>query len=96
MDDDKLQLTRVEQLLEENLQVAEETNKMLRDMRRWNRINLFFRVIIWAAIIILPFLLLKPILESLVPAASGVPGSGFLGFPSQADIERAIDSYQGN
>jgi len=94
MNDENLQLARVEQMLEENLQVTEETNRMLREMRRWSRVGIFLRVFIWAALIILPLLLLKPILESLVPAAGGA-GSGFLGFPTQADLEKALDSYQG-
>lgn len=95
MNDEQMQLARIEQLLEENLEIAEETNNMLRDLRRWNRAGFWFRVLVWAAVIVLPFLLLKPIIETLVPSLGGnTPGNGFFGLPSQADIERAIESYQ--
>jgi len=90
MNEDRIQLARVEQLLEENLQVAEETNSMLRDMRRWSRIGVFFKIILWSAVIILPFLLLKPIIEQLVPASNGVPDSAL-----QERLEQALDLYQG-
>lgn len=93
MNDETLQNARVEQLLQENLQIAEETNKMLREMRRWMRINFIFRIVMWAAIIILPLLLLKPLIEAFVPATSGIQGSGFLGIPTQADLEKALESY---
>lgn len=92
MNDDQMQLARVEQLLQENLEVAHETNAMLRDMRRTARWGFWLRVVVWAAVIILPLLILKPILETLVPATGA--GSGFFGFPSQADLEKALDSYQ--
>jgi hypothetical protein len=92
-DDTSLQLTRIEQLLEDNLAAAQETNDMIRDMRRTAWWGFWFKVIIWAAVIILPFILLKPLLETLVPAAAG--GSGLFGLPSQSDLEKALDAYQG-
>jgi hypothetical protein len=93
MNEDQLQLTRLEHLLQENLEVAKETNVMLRDMRRLGRVWFWLRLLIWAMVIILPLLLLKPIIETLIPAAGN--GSSFFGFPTQEDLERAIDSYQG-
>lgn len=93
MNDDSMQLTRIEQLLEENLEVAQETNEMLRDLRRTARWGFWLRLLVWAAVIILPFLLLKPILETLVPATG--TGSGPFGFPSQEQLKEVLDAYQG-
>ena len=92
-DDEQMRLTRLEQLLEENMEISQETNSIVRDLRRTTRWAFAIKLVLWAAVIILPFLLLKPIIETLVPAAGS--GSGFLGFPSQENIERAIESYQG-
>ena len=89
-------LTRVEQLLEETRELAEENNRLLRDLRRTARMGFWFKVLLWAAVIILPFLLLKPILETLVPAArTGDQGVGVFGLPSEAQLEGIIDAYQG-
>ena len=63
------------------------------DLRRTARWGFWLKVVVWGAIIILPFLLLKPILETLVPAAGA--GSGLFGLPSQGDLEKALDAYQG-
>ncbi|MEA2701407.1 MAG: hypothetical protein QOE22_116 [Candidatus Parcubacteria bacterium] len=96
MNDDQMQLTRIEQLLQDNLEATREVNELVRDLRRWGRLGFWFRIVIWAAVIILPLLLLRPILQTLIPAAgTGGAGSGFFGFPSQSDIEEALDSYQG-
>lgn len=95
--EDQMKIARIEQLLEENLELAEENNKLLIDMRRAARWGLFIKIIVWAAIIILPLLLLKPIIETLLPSAAGSDPAGLniFGFPSQEDIERALDTYQG-
>lgn len=74
---EEIQLARLEQLLEENLELAEENNKLLREMRRWSRLGVFVKVILWAAVIILPFLLLKPVIEQLFPAATGISDPAF-------------------
>jgi hypothetical protein len=94
MSDDLMQLTRIEQLLQENLEAAQETNDMIRDMRRTARWGFWLKVLVWAAVIILPFLLLKPILETFVPAAAG-SGTGVFGFPSGDELKGVLDAYQG-
>lgn len=95
MDDEKMTLARVEQLLEENLELAEENNRLLRELRRAGRISFWLKLVLWAAVLILPFLLIGPLLEALVPAASGSQGSSFLGFPSPDQLQEALDIYQG-
>ena len=92
-EDHSMQLTRIEQLLEDNLEATQEVNERVRSMQRAARWGFWLKAVIWAAVIILPFLLLKPILQTFVPATGA--DSGFFGFPSQADLEKALDSYQG-
>ena len=97
MNEEQMTLTRVEQLLQENLELSEENNKLLRDLRRTARLGFWFKLLIWAAVIILPFLLLKPILETLVPATgAGEAGFSIFGLPSQDQLEGVIDAYQGS
>jgi hypothetical protein len=92
-DDHGMQLTRIEQLLEDNLEATQENNERIRSMQRAAKWGFWLKVVVWAAVIILPFLLLKPLLQTLVPATGG--GNGLFGFPSQADLEKALNSYQG-
>jgi hypothetical protein len=93
MNPDDLSQARLEQLLEENLELARENNELLRDMRRMGRISFWGKLLLWGAVIILPFIFLKPYLEALVPAASG-DTNGVFGFPSKDQLEKALDSYQ--
>ena len=97
MDQDEMTATRVQQLLEENLQLTQETNEMVREMRRLGRIMFWIKLVLWAFVIILPFLLIGPILEAMFPvtAEGAGPGLNLFGFPSQETLERALDSYQG-
>ena len=96
MDEDKITLARLEQLMEENLELAEENHRMLKEMRRMGRVSFWTRVVLWALVIILPLLLLKPVLNMLFPVTGDdtVPGLNVPGFPSKEDIERAIRTYE--
>jgi hypothetical protein len=96
MNDEQMSMARIEQLLEENLQLAEENNRLLRDLRRVGRWGFWLRLLLWAAVIILPFLLLRPILTTLVPGATN-DGAGFsiFGLPNQEQLKDVLDAYQG-
>lgn len=95
MEEDKMALARVEQLLEENLEIAEENNRLLRDLRRTGRIAFWLKLVLWAVVLILPFLLIGPIIEALVPAASNGQNGSFLGLPSPEQLQQVLDLYQG-
>lgn len=89
-------LARIEQQIADLHEVTDENNELLLSMRRLSRVALFAKVLIWIAIIIIPFLLIGPIIDALVPAlGSGQNSSGLFGFPSPDQIEELINTYQG-
>ena len=89
-------LARIEQLLEDNLRLTEENNRLIREVRRNGKMAFWFKVALWAVIIILPFLLIGPILEALVPAVNGETGGvNLLGLPSSGQLQDVLDAYQG-
>lgn len=96
MDDEKMTLTRVEQLLQQNLELTEENNRLIREVRRTGRVSFWFRLALWAIVLILPFLLIGPILEAVVPAAAGGQGGSLFGLPSSSQLQEVFDAYQGN
>lgn len=81
----------LESLLRENIEVARENNRILRDMRRIGRIAFWSKVVIWTVVIIIPLLLIGPILDSLTKGA----GASVLGLPSASTIEEALRIYTG-
>lgn len=93
---DETDIARLEQLLEETKEIAEENNQLLREIRRNWRISFWIKVALWAAVIILPFLLIKPILDAIVPAVNGQQnGVGVFGVPDTAELQQLIDTYRG-
>ncbi len=85
------QNTTLEILLRENLEVARENNRILKEMRRIGRIAFWTKVAIWTVVIILPLLLIGPILDSLSKGA----GTSVMGLPSADMIEEAYRLYTG-
>lgn len=82
-----MSLSRMEQLLQDNLELAEENNRLLRQLRRAVRASFWARIILWAIVIALPLLLLRPVLNAVVPATGD--GAGPFGlFPSLEDAEK--------
>ena len=92
---DEADIARLEQLLEETKEIAEENNQLLREIRRNWRISFWVKVAIWVAVLALPFLLIGPILNALVPAANGQQnGVGLFGVPDAAELQQLIDTYR--
>ncbi|HEY0010718.1 MAG TPA: hypothetical protein VGB97_02260 [Candidatus Paceibacterota bacterium] len=89
MDEEQLTLARMQQLLEENLELAEENNQLLRKMRRMGRL----RMVGWILLIILPFLLLIPVMNVLIPSTGG-EDSGIFGLPTVERVQRALEALQ--
>lgn len=90
----QMSLTRLEQLLEENIELTEENNRLIREVRTTARVGFWLRIVLWAAVIILPFLLIGPIISALIPAASGGAGTSF-GLPSAEQFQALLEAYQG-
>lgn len=93
---DETDIARLEQLLEETKEIAEENNQLLREIRRNWRISFWIKVVLWAAVLVLPFLLIGPILNAIVPAVSGQQnGVEVFGIPDSAELQQLIDTYRG-
>ena len=75
-------------LLEENLALAKQNNKMLRAMRRAGRWSALVRVLWWAFILISTYYFYQAYLEPLLGSIDGFH------MPSQADIQQAMEQYQ--
>lgn len=85
----------IQALLQENLALAKETHEIVRKIHRDNRIALWFKIVFWTIVIVLPFFLIKPILSRVFPAGNnGFPNFQSLGGPTSAEIQRAIEIYR--
>ncbi len=87
-------------LLEETRAIAEDNNRLLREMRRNALLGLGARILLWLAILgAIPFIL-GPLLAPFAAAfraqegSQGVP-AGLFGLPSQDQVQQLIDQYQG-
>src|SRR3990167_8555174 len=88
-------------LLEENLRIARDNNRMLRAIRRDAWFSLFGKILLWMAVIVVPFyfyaMYFGPLMESVSSLApgSGVEGKGGLfGLPTPGDLQKLIEQYK--
>lgn len=93
MDDDK-RITRLEETLDELLELAEENNKILIKMERAARWSFWGRLLIWILVLALPFIVLAPFLHALVPGLSGMEGKGLFGLPSGEQTKALFEAYK--
>lgn len=92
--DDSQNLSRLEQLLEDTLEVAEENNRMLNQIQRTMRWSFWGKLVLWVVLLGLPIFFLGPILKSLTPLQGAGGGSqGVFGLPSAEQLQELIDSY---
>ncbi|MDB5190254.1 MAG: hypothetical protein JWN49_580 [Parcubacteria group bacterium] len=91
---DEATISRLEQLLEDSIELAEENNKLLRSLLRSNRIAFWAKALMWIIILILPFILLGPLVRTLVPAADTSKAGSVFGFPSPTEIQNIVNSYR--
>lgn len=91
--------THLEELLEENLELAKENNKLLKEMRRNAIIGLIARVVIWLVVLGVPIFFLSTYLGPILDAFSGQANGqeipvGLFGMPSQEQLNQLIEQYQ--
>ena len=89
----------LEKLLEENLAVAKDNNRLLREMRRNAILGLIAKIVIWLVILGVPLFFLSSYLGPLMEAFSGQAStgqlpSGLFGLPSEEQLNRLIEEYQ--
>lgn len=87
-------------LLQENLAVAKDNNRLLREMRRNAILGLIARIVLWLVILGVPLFFLSTYLGPILDAMSGQGGgsgqlpSGLFGIPSEEQINQLIEQYQ--
>jgi hypothetical protein len=91
---DEQNLGRLEQLLEDNLELAEENNKILLSLQRTARWSFWGKLLLWIIVLVLPFFVLGPLLHTLVPiSAGGVGEKSLFGLPSTQEIQSLLKAY---
>ncbi len=92
--------TELKTLLEENLVVAKDNNRLLREMRRNAILGLIAKVVIWLIILGVPLFFLStylgPLMEAFSEQSAGgqaIP-TGLFGVPSEAQLNQIIEQYQ--
>jgi len=77
-----------QKLLEQNLELAKQNNKMLRSMRRAGWFSALWQVIWWAFIAVSSYYLYVQYLAPLMGTL------GTFHVPSQAELQQAVQQYQ--
>ncbi len=92
---DEATISRLEQLVQDSIDLAEENNKLLRSLVRTTRFAFWAKALMWVVVIILPFIFLGPLVRTLVPAYNtGATGGNLFGFPSPTEIQNIVNSYR--
>jgi len=81
----------LEALLKDNLAIAQENNRILREMQRMDRIVLWVKIVVWTLVIILPLIFIGPILDFIMQGF----GVSVMGLPSPEMMEEALRLYGG-
>lgn len=90
------------ELLEENLRISKENNRLLRAIRRDAWFGFFFRMIFWAIVLFAPivlYFLFQPYIETFLSVYKGVSpegnGSGGFTMPSAEDLKALQEFLKG-
>lgn len=91
----------IKELLEQEIEITKENNKLLRQLHRNAMIGLIAKVVIWLIILGVPLFFLGPYLKpffSLITTGQMPEGSGtesILGLPSADQLQEIITIYGG-
>ncbi len=92
---DEATIARLEELLKNTLEVAEENNRILLAMQRSARWAFWGKVLLWVVVLALPFIFLGPLIHTLVPLSNtGSTSGSFFGLPSPEHLQDALKAYQ--
>ena len=91
---DDLDRTQLEQVLK----LAKENNRMLHAMRRNAFLGGLFKLLMWAAFIIIPLWLymqyLAPVVQSMIDTMNQVQGTGAKAQAQFSDLSNALKKFQ--
>lgn len=91
---DEATISRLEQLIEDSIELAEENNKLLRSLVRTTRFAFWAKALMWLIILVLPFIFLGPLVRTLIPASNtGAAGGNLFGLPSPTEIQQIFNAY---
>lgn len=92
--------SELKKLLEEDIAIGKDNNRLLREMRRNAILGLIAKVILWLVVLGVPLFFLSTYLGPIMDAVAGqssngqaIPG-GLFGIPSEEQIQRLIEQYQ--
>ena len=85
-------LEQIRELLQRQLTLAEDSNKIIHDMRTWGRVAFVAKVIIWTFVLLVPLLLIPYIAPTIKGMGSsgtstGLTGGSLFGYPSPTEIQ---------
>jgi len=87
--------------LDEIHALTEDNHRMLRSIRRSQRLSLLSTIIVWVVVLALPLYLYQAYLAPIIAKISSLSGvsttttSGFLGLPTSAELQNLIHSTSG-
>lgn len=89
----------LKKLLEENLAVAKDNNRLLRELRRNALLGLIARIVLWLVLLGVPLLFLSAYIGPIIEAFAGASSAqalpqGLFGLPSEEQINLLIEQYQ--
>jgi hypothetical protein len=92
----------LKRLLQENLELSKQNNRMLRAIRRNGWLSFIWTLLIWAVLLIAPLYFYQQYVAPVVSRfQADVPGgiatstpSGPFGLPSFTELENLVNSYQ--
>lgn len=90
----------LKKLLEENIAVAKDNNRLLKLIRRDATIGLVVKVLLWLIVLGVPILFLSaylgPIMEQLSapPGSPSAAGVNMFGIPSPEQVEELLQEYK--
>jgi hypothetical protein len=90
----------LKKLLEENLAVAKDNNRLLREMRRNALLGFFAKIVIWLVLLGVPLLFLSSYIGPLMSAFGGASPTGeslkpgLFGLPSAEQVSDLMEQYK--
>ncbi len=92
---DEKTIDRLEQMMEETLELAEENNRVLTGIQRTLRWSFWGKIVLWAVVLILPFFVLGPLINSILPVSySEGNAKNLFGLPSADQLQSLIKAYR--
>ena len=92
--DEQQRIARIEERLDEIFELTEENNVKIKSLERTARWSFWGRLLIWVIVLILPFIVLGPLLKSIVPGLAPNNGHSLFGLPSEQQLQQLLDTYK--